>query len=87
MTEREAISILNDIRQEARAYRLVPAEKEALNIAISALDKQKAKKPIKTRHGRKKCPSCSALVFNDDCRFEITKHCPNCGQKLDWSGE
>lgn len=85
MTEQDAISILNDIRQEARAYRLVPAEINALNIAISALEKQIPKK-LKNQvicDGEVvagSCPTCGERLYGG-------MFCHECGQCIDWSAE
>lgn len=55
-------------------------------VAIQALEKQIAKKPIKVIITKKyggitiKCPSC-------DSEFVGTKLCLDCGQKLDWKEE
>ena len=85
MNEQDAISILNDILQEARAYRLVPKEIKALNIAISALEKQIPKK-LKNQlmcdgeiHAGD-CPTCGNPLY-------MGLFCHECGQKIDWSGE
>lgn len=52
--------------------------KIAINIAISALEKQIPKKP-KNREGTTYfyCPCCDSNNLNE--------YCPNCGQALDWS--
>ena len=59
--------------------------------AISALEKQKPKKPLEQRYVNYEienelighCPSCQL-------RWDVAywqRHCSNCGQKLDWSVE
>lgn len=58
----------------------------AMNKAISALEKQLPKKPDYYDNGDyAKCPNCG----NDDFEYGINnwecKHCPDCGQALDWS--
>lgn len=61
----------------------------ALDMAISALEKQIAKETVTTsddvfEFGN--CPQCNE-TFNTElvCEYEIT-HCPWCGQALDWGG-
>ena len=52
-------------------------QKEAFQIAINALEKQIAKKPIVHQ-----CTTCGSAVL----QFE-GNYCSKCGQKLDWSDE
>lgn len=66
---------------------------EAIRFAISAIEKQIPKKPI--RHAvweDFKCPACGSTEirpydteyreYDKDCEFE---YCSDCGQKLDWT--
>lgn len=63
----------------------------------TALEKQKAKKPILTlcKNCQGSCDNCDRYIdrcpsCNGDLYSETSKHydcCPNCGQKLDWSDE
>ena len=88
---------MNDI-EKAIEYLKEPIGKsltehnEAINLAISALEKQIPKKPI--HHGETykeyehdKCPVCD-YVFNVVKRtvneIEEPEYCRKCGQKLDW---
>lgn len=50
---------------------------KSLDIAISAIEKQIPKKPIKTR-SEIVCPTCNTLVGS-------SPYCRYCGQALDWS--
>ena len=63
----------------------------ALDLAISALEKQMPKKPLEQRYVNYEienelighCPSCQL-------RWDVAywqRYCSNCGQKLDWSVE
>ena len=62
--------------------------------AIEALEKQLPKKPTIYGDGfddngeiiydSYDCPSCNCSYELDNDKYN---HCPNCGQKLDWSGE
>lgn len=94
MTNEEAIEILQMVKTET-FYRY-PKMNQALNLAISALEKQIPKKPtphivqpveapikIGCGHWGKgttvyECPNCKEWVS------KIYKHCPNCGQALEW---
>lgn len=81
MTESEAIEglgILNNGLNEA----FVNADElsEALQMAIQALEKQIPKKPI-DRCMYEECPTCGNV------EIVFCQHCPDCGQKLDWSDE
>lgn len=49
---------------------------KSLDIAISAIEKQISKKPIKTR-SEIVCPTCKTLVGS-------SPYCRYCGQALDW---
>ena len=49
---------------------------KSLDIAISAIEKQISKKPIKTRR-EIVCPTCKTLVGS-------SPYCRYCGQALDW---
>ena len=61
------------------------AVNEACLVACQALDKQIGAKPIKYDY----CPNCNGenISVMQDGGFSSTlwKHCPDCGQKLDWS--
>ena len=52
----------------------------ALDVARIALEKQIPKKPI-DRCMYKECPTCGNVEIG------FCKHCPDCGQRLDWSDE
>ena len=75
MTESEAIDLLtgqltfNELNREAK------------QMAIKALEKQIAKKPIYDNYHRAgyRCPNCNNT---NPWGYE---HCRYCGQKLDWS--
>lgn len=62
---------------------------EALDMAIQALEKQIAKKPIKSDVQAIRyvntyyCPVCQLGITGTN----IAKWCYHCGQKLDWSGK
>ena len=65
-------------------------QKEALKVAIQALEKQIPKKAVNYDKHYYKCPCCNEdLEIDDDMLFvydeEPPKFCIKCGQKLDWS--
>ena len=76
MTESEAIKVIKS-NQPTSGYVLL---NEALEMAINALGKHKAKRPI-DRCMYKECPTCSNI------EIEFCKYCPCCGQRLDWTKE
>ena len=82
MTESEAIKELHEIRPRGG---IIPQKRaEAIDMAISALEKQIAKKPKeRDRIGFNTlvCPVCKGALY----LYE--PYCDNCGQKLDWSDE
>lgn len=80
----EAIEVLKSAKQHGCRVR-----DDAIDIAEQAINKQIPKKPIckiyKSENiylGTSKtyfCPRCNSTVWLSD------KHCPECGQALDWS--
>ena len=63
-------------------------DKEALEFAVKAVEKQIPQKPQNATYfygGKYSCQGCSkALCFDFD---EQKEYCPECGQALDWSDE
>lgn len=61
---------------------------KAFCMAISALEKQIAKKPTENEYGHKCCPLCSWTV-DDSWNYDLIKipHCKYCGQAIDWGEE
>ena len=93
MTESEAIKELHKIRPRGG---IIPQKRaEALDVAIQALEKQIAKKPIMKQYFEDLedeylcCPTCGEILTDripaDNQTFYF--HCMNCGQKFDWSDE
>lgn len=77
MTNEEAI---NELRyQEKLRGKGIPYQVDNLVIAtaISAIEKQIPKKPVKTR-SEIVCPTCKTLVGS-------SPYCRYCGQAIDWS--
>lgn len=70
MTDEEAII---DIRENIQPI----IGGKSLDIAISAIEKQIPKKPVKTR-SEIVCPTCNTLVGS-------SPYCRYCGQAIDWS--
>lgn len=96
MTYEEAIEILQEERNYAQFPKYV---KEALEIAISVIEKQIPKKPKRINKNsifdgnwKMICPCCGAMLI--ECittetqsypiQYNMTEHCM-CGQALDWS--
>ena len=93
MTVSEAIKELHKIRPRGG---IIPQKRaEALDVAIQALEKQIAKKPIMKQYFEDLedeylcCPTCGEILTDripaDNKTFYF--HCMNCGQKFDWSDE
>ena len=86
MTEQEAIEIISKIEIPSSAD--IPAILEAFEIMKKATEKQIPKK-LKTAdvgytmHG---CPNCDHVEDLWSLK-KRDKHCPNCGQALDWGNE
>lgn len=88
MTYEEAIRTIKDIICENNTIKpnmvVFEQEKEALHMAIDALEKQIPKKtlPETEYYGNGRCARCN-VVFID----KSTKYCGNCGQRIDWGDE
>lgn len=82
MENREAINILNEIKQmDDSMYAYHPAYMEALNLAISALEKREAKRAemgwdINFGKVRPHCPVCR------ESNPMEANYCWNCGQRI-----
>ena len=80
MTEIEAIDILNRFH----CMHIDVARRQAIDVAIKALEKQIAKKVKYDEYGKEEgypyC-ECGKCLIDD---LVGVKHCPECGQKLDW---
>ena len=67
---------------------------EALDLAISALEKQIPKRPHADDNGGAEdyecwieCPLCGEAIPEYTSENETECYCLRCGQKLDWSGD
>ena len=59
---------------------------EAHELAIQALEKQAGKKPAEREYDDEfVCPSCR--TYHEAYDVTVMKHCPVCGQKMDWGDE
>ena len=96
MTESEAIKLIKTNRPTSGYITLNYLKwNEALKMAINALEKQIAKKPIMKPYYDDMeeeylcCPTCGEILTdripldNKDFYF----HCLNCGQKLNWESD
>ena len=62
------------------------ADKNALKLAIEALEKQVSKKPLHM-HKNYYCPICKEdgwMLWDDAIPNDIDAYCGKCGQALDW---
>lgn len=86
MDEREAIErikVHNQIHFEKEYPKAIKITK-ALDMAVDALEKQIAKKPIR-KYGNYNCPICDKSTMSVSARKK--DWCDFCGQKLDWELE
>ena len=98
MTESEAIKKLKDIlsecteSEESVCY-VTGVDVPALEIAINALEKQIARKPVCIEDKMWCCPVCDNHLLPKWVKYptelmpktEGLPHCMSCGQKIDWS--
>jgi peptide subunit release factor 1 (eRF1) len=91
--ENKAIEIINDVTWQDGGRHYGEVE-EARRLAISALEKQIPKNPIKKEEQYKKitveiyyCPICNEEVSRRSKSSYLCKtpYCDECGQKIDWS--
>ena len=62
------------------------ADKNALKLAIEALEKQASKKPLHM-HKNYYCPICKEdgwMLWDDAIPNDMDAYCGKCGQALDW---
>ena len=89
MTESEAITKLKRKAYRTTCYGDKVLEHEENLVAIEALEKQIAKKPVKSENQVVRyvntyyCPICNLGITGTN----IAKWCYHCGQKIDWSDE
>ena len=87
MTESEAITELKRRAYRTTCYGNKVLEHEENLVAIEALEKQIAKKPVKSENQVVRyvntyyCPICELGITGTN----IAKWCYHCGQKIDWS--
>ena len=63
------------------------ADKNALKLAIEALEKQVSKKPLHM-HKNYYCPICKEdgwMLWDDAIPNDMDNYCGKCGQAIDWS--
>ena len=87
--EEEIIGSIND----GRTKRIINLYKKQLQIIEEALERNEPMKPLLKDMGFGHydiyCPSCKEYIgYKNSVRQSLTlKYCPECGQKLDRSGE
>ena len=76
----EAIKALEEIQQ----YREIGTVEECRE----AVEKQKAKNPVKDKYHHNCCPNCGWIVSGEGgYGEEFCPHCENCGQAIRWVNE
>lgn len=79
MTYEEAKAFFEEDLKDGKCSDNCP-ECNAMELAISAIEKQIPKKP--DLDGGIYCPCC-LHEFKEN--YDTTSYCPNCGQAIDWS--
>ena len=95
MTEIKAIKLLEYIREtgNGEAPYVGCAQNIAIEMAINALNKQIARKPVCIENKMWCCPVCDNHLLPKWVKYptelmpktEGLPHCMSCGQKIDWS--
>lgn len=76
----EAIKALKEVQQ----YREIGTVEECRE----AVEKQKAKNPVKDKYHHNCCPNCGWIVSGEGgYGEEFCPHCENCGQAIRWVNE
>lgn len=89
MIAKKALELLNDV-EFAEKYQGVQEYTEMLIVCKEALEKQIPRNPIgkiDPMFGDSciVCSNCENAAIVNPFTHSIFKHCPNCGQALDWS--
>lgn len=89
MIAKKALELLNDV-EFSEKYQGVQEYAEMLIVCKEALDKQIPRKPIDKIDPMFGdicivCSNCENTDMVNPFTNSIFKHCPNCGQALDWS--
>ena len=82
MTYEEAIKLLNSVS----IYYGSKCTRNAVDLAILALEKQIPKKPLHM-HKNYYCPICKEdgwMLWDDAVPNDMDKYCGKCGQAIDW---
>ena len=66
--------------QEIQQYRSIGTVEQCRE----AMEKQRAKKPIKDEYNHDCCPNCGWIVYKDEYGGRNLLCCENCGQIIDW---
>ena len=67
--------------EELEQYRKIGTVEECRE----AVEKQKAKKPVKDKYNHNCCPNCGWIVSGEGgYGEEFCPHCENCGQAIRW---
>ena len=92
MDNQEAIKELSELLDGCCGGEEIEPTRQAIRLAISALEKQIPKKLIADGDGYADgsmvydsfyCPSCDHRMEED----EVEDYCPNCGQKICWEDD
>lgn len=81
---REAAEIAVKALNEVQKYREIGTVEECQE----AVEKQKAKNPVKDKYHHNCCPNCGWIVSGEGgYGEEFCPHCENCGQAIRWVNE
>ena len=79
----EMDGMYKELSREVMAYRKIGTVEECR----VAVERQKAKKPVKDEYSHECCPGCGWIVCKGEYGGRYLPHCENCGQAIDWSDE
>ena len=90
LTPKEAITVIRNLQDWLYFSSMnggTKIQREALDIAVNAIEKQIPMKAIGTHYAHMRCPSCNHRIPSGGGSSSRRRDnwCNYCGQKIDWS--
>lgn len=79
--QHELFQIAMDSLEEIQQYHSIGTVEECRE----AMERQRAKKPVKDEYNHDCCPNCGWIVYKNEYGGRYLPYCENCGQAIDWS--
>ena len=90
LTPKEAITVIRNLQDWLYFSSMnggTKIQREALDIAVNAIEKQIPMKAVGTHYAHMRCPSCNHRIPSGGGSSSRRRDnwCNYCGQKIDWS--